>query len=62
MYILRRDGKFLSQHETQEQGIGALLAIQPQSTDYAFEYGGYSLTREMVVSIDPITHKIREPK
>jgi hypothetical protein len=62
MYILRRDGKFISQHEEDHEAIDALLRIQPQSSDYAFKYGGYSVTKEKVISIDPITHKARDPK
>lgn len=62
MYILRRDGKFISQHDEDYEAIDALLRIQPQSTDYAFKYGGYSVTKENVISFDPLTHKPRDIK
>lgn len=59
-YILRKDGKFLSRFETQEEGIQALLNIQPHHVERAKTYGGYSVTRERVLSLDPITHEFVE--
>lgn len=59
-YILRKDGRFLGKYETQEEGVEALLAIQPKSIEAAQTYGGYSVTRERVLSLDSITHEFVE--
>jgi hypothetical protein len=57
MFILRKDGKFLSQHKTESEALTELQRIQSFSFDYAFKFGGYTLKDEKVVSIDPLSHK-----
>lgn len=51
MFVLRKDGKYVSQHDTKSEALTNLHRIQPQSWDYATTYGGYSLKEETVVSI-----------
>jgi hypothetical protein len=62
MFIIRKDDKYVSQHDTETQALTELHTIQPYSWDYATQYGGYTIKEEKVVSIDPITHKIRAAK
>ena len=51
MWVLRKDKKFVSQHDTESEALQNLQRIQGMSFDYAFKHGGYSLTQEAVVAI-----------
>jgi hypothetical protein len=57
MFILRKEGKFLSAHKKESDAFIELQRIQSFSFDYAFKFGGYTLKEEKIVSIDPLTHK-----
>ena len=57
MFVLRKDSKYVSHHNTELEALQELHRIQPMSHDYAFRFGGYTLKQEKVVSIDPISHK-----
>jgi hypothetical protein len=57
MFVLRKDGKYLSHHNTELEALQQLHRIQGMSHDYAFRFGGYTLKNEKVVAINPITHK-----
>jgi hypothetical protein len=57
VYVLRKDSKYISHHDTELDALQELHRIQPMSHDYAFRFGGYTLKREKVVSIDPLSHK-----
>jgi len=57
MFVLRKDGKYVSHHDTEMQALEYLQKIQPHSWDYAFQFGGYSLKNEQVYSVNPLTHK-----
>jgi hypothetical protein len=57
MFVLRKDSKYISHHNTELEALQELHRIQPMSHDYAFRFGGYTLKQEKVVSIDPISHK-----
>lgn len=62
MFVLRKDGKYVSHHDTENEALTKLHEIQGQSWDYAFQFGGYTLKNEKVLSVDPITHQMREAK
>jgi hypothetical protein len=57
VFVLRKDSKYVSHHNTELEALQELHRIQPMSHDYAFRFGGYTLKQEKVVSIDPISHK-----
>jgi hypothetical protein len=57
MFVLRKDGKYLSHHNTEFEALQQLHRIQGMSHDYAFRFGGYTLKNEKVVAINTITHK-----
>lgn len=46
VYVLSRDGKELSRHETYLSAVGALHRVQGQSADWAIKYEGYAITEE----------------
>ena len=51
MFVVRKDGKYVSHHDTEIQALMKLQEIQPMSSDYAFRYGGYVIKEETAVSI-----------
>jgi hypothetical protein len=52
MFVLRKDGRYVSHHDTEMQALEELQRIQPQSWDYAFRYGGYKLSQEKITKIN----------
>lgn len=62
MYILRQNGKFISQHDNDGLAIQALLMIQPKSIENAFSHAGYSVTKEKVVSLNCETQEFGDPR
>jgi hypothetical protein len=57
MFVLRKDSKYVSHHDTELEALQELHRIQGMSHDYAFRFGGYTLKKEKVVSINPLSHK-----
>jgi hypothetical protein len=43
-YLLKRDGRTLSEHDTHNQAFIRLLQVQGQSADWAMTHEGYEIT------------------
>jgi hypothetical protein len=52
MFVIRKDGKYVSHHDTEMEALRQLQQVQPHSWDYAFKFAGYTLKQEKIAHIN----------